>query len=261
MIAPAVLPSEYQSWNAKWHAPFGRTFPVKGPISWSLPALWFRGPFSVQPNSSTRVFEYPWAHQQVIERLPKGGTVLEIGGGLAGLQWVLAREGYNVVNVDPGMEAQGHGWFVTPKKHRVLSRLFKAPVSLIPTPIEQAHLPAQSVDLLLCVSTLEHLTPSELSSAAASIKEVLKPGGVAVLTIDLFLDVFPFTDAPQNRWGTNINVFEFLGRAGLQLVKGDPRQIFGFPEFDAKAIASRQGEFLIGGDGIAMAQCLVARRA
>jgi len=261
MIAPAVLPAEYQMWNDKWHAPFGRAFPLKGPISWSLPALWFRGPFAVQPNSTTRFFEYPWAYRQVVDRLPVGKSVLEVGGGLAGLQWVLGRAGYSVINVDPGMEAKGHGWFVTPRKHHLLSRLFKAPVSLIPTPLEQALLPAESIDLVLCVSTLEHLIPAELKGVAESIKRILKPEGVAVLTVDLFLDVYPFTRATQNRWGTNINVYEFLERAGLRLIEGNPRQIFGFQEFDRESIAKHSSEFLVGGDGIALAQCLVATRA
>src|SRR4051812_30140812 len=112
MIAPATLPREYQDWNRRWHAPSGRPLPFKGTLAWSRPALMYRGPFTFQPNSRTREYEYPWAFAQIRSRIAKG-TILEIGGGVSGMQFVLARAGYDVINVDPGLEAKGRGWPVT----------------------------------------------------------------------------------------------------------------------------------------------------
>jgi SAM-dependent methyltransferase len=257
MLAQAAIPSEYQAWNEKWHAPFGRSVPFGGPLSWSKPMLWFRGPFAVQPNSEARRFEYPWVYEQV-HRLPRGSSLVEIGGGLSGFQFVLSREGYDVTNVDPGMAAKGRGWPVTADKHRSLSRLFRAPVKLIPTVIEKAAIPPKSVDGVVCISTLEHLTPDDLEGVAGAIKTILRPGGVLVLTVDLFLDVQPFTDRTKNEWGTNIDVRSFLERAGLTLKSGDRRQILGFPEFDRDAILRDRKQFISDVSGVALAQCMVA---
>lgn len=260
MIAPAAIPPEYKAWNDKWHAPFGRPVPFGGPLSWSKPFLWFRGPFAVQPNSEARRFEYPWVYQQV-QQLPRGSSLVEIGGGLSGFQFVLSREGYQVTNVDPGMAAKGRGWPVTAEKHRSLSRLFRAPVTLIPTVIEKAAIPPKSIDGVVCISTLEHLTPEDLEGVAGAIKTILRPGGVLILTVDLFLDVRPFTDRPKNEWGTNIDVRAFLEKAGLKLKVGDPRQILGFPEFDRDAILAQRDRFIADVSGVALAQCLVASPA
>jgi SAM-dependent methyltransferase len=257
MIAPAILPAEYEAWNRRWNAPHGKSVPFGGPLSWSLPALWFRGPFAVQPNSETRRFEYPWAYDQ-LRRLPRRSVLVEVGGGLSGFQFVLARDGYDVTNVDPGMAAKGRGWAVTPGKHKILSYLFRGPAKLIPSVLEDAEIPARSVDGIVSISTLEHLTPADLENAAKSIERILKPNGVVVLTVDLFLDVFPFTPHQKNQWGTNIDIRSFLDRAGLKLTIGDRHQLFGFPEFDPGAILERRHEFLSGGNSVAFAQCLVA---
>lgn len=259
MIAPAVLPPEYLQWNRKHHAPYGRTLPFRVPPAWPTVEFFLRGPFSVQPNSETRHFEYPWAWEQ-ISRLPVGSRLVEVGGGLSGLQFVLARKGYDVTNVDPGMAAKGLGFPADAEQHRRLARMFRGPARLIPTVIEDAGIPPQSVDGVVCVSTLEHLTPEDIDGVATSISTVLRPSGLLVLTVDLFLDVYPFAADVRNKWGTNINIRSFLDRAELTLVSGKRSELFGFPEFDHTNILARRRDFLIGAGGIALAQCLVASR-
>ena len=50
--------------------------------------IWRRkGPFGGQGNNSTREFEYPWCFHTA--KLETGMHVLEVGGGLAGFQFVL----------------------------------------------------------------------------------------------------------------------------------------------------------------------------
>jgi SAM-dependent methyltransferase len=257
MIAPAALPREYASWNSRWHAPFGRTLPFRGSLAWTRPALIFKGPFAFQPNNVTREFEYPWAFAQIASRVSRG-TVVEIGGGLSGMQFVLARSGYDVINVDPGNEARGKGWSLNQDEHRYLTRIFRAPVTLVPTTLDESRLPDGSVDVVLSVSTLEHLTPSDLSAAAKSIARILKPQGCVVLTIDLFLDLAPFGNISSNQWGANVDVYAFLREAALELEVGEPRHLCGFPEFDRDDVLRRRAAFLEG-NYATVAQCLVAR--
>ena len=57
------------------------------------------GPFAFQWNTVTRTYEYPWAYSQVADLGPS--RILEIGGALPGLQFVLAKDGHDVHNVDP----------------------------------------------------------------------------------------------------------------------------------------------------------------
>jgi 2-polyprenyl-3-methyl-5-hydroxy-6-metoxy-1,4-benzoquinol methylase len=257
MIAPRLLPAAFDGWNARWHAPHGRD----GRLSRLVPAR--RGPFGFQANNSTRRYEYPWAYSRVAaHRAALGGRpldVVEIGGSLAGLQWVLAREGHRVTNVDPGLDARGTGWEVSAERHRALSRTFRAPVTLVPKTLAEAALPDRSVDVLLSVSTIEHFAPADLAEFETHAARVLRPDGIVVLTIDLFLNLAPFCAATSNQYGTNVDVYALLERAGLSLREGVRPELYGFPEFTAGGILERLAEYTIGGYP-ALAQCLVASR-
>jgi SAM-dependent methyltransferase len=271
MIATQTLPPSYASWNRTWRAPFGRRL-LRGRPRGRLDARFVRafesrtrvgsrrcGPFAWQPNSALRQFEYPWAHEQ-IRTLGESLTVVEIGGGLSGLQWVLAADGHRVINVDPGMAARGKGWALSATQHEHLSRAFRAPVELRPATLAEAGLADASADVLLSVSTIEHFAQEDLDEFARHAARILRPGGAAVLTIDLFLDLAPFTSVESNTYGSNVNVHELLERSGLRLRHGDPSCLLGFPEFDPERIQSRLSEYLIG-TYPALAQCLVAERA
>jgi hypothetical protein len=195
-----------------------------------------------------------------IGSLPAHSTVLEIGGGMAGYQFVMARRGLEVVNVDPGMAARGKGWSISPLKHRILSRMYRAPVTLIPTTLQAAEIADRSIDAVVSISTLEHLPHEDLEGVGHAIRRILKPGGIGVFTVDLFLDLYPFTDARQNEWGSNIDLHAFLQRAGLELVEGNPKYLMGFPQFNPADVLSQRETFLRGGrKGEALSQCLVTR--
>jgi len=265
MIATKVLPSQFWDWNNKWGAPFGRrqrgfgsrlrrTLLGRRDLPIWMEARW-RGPFGWQPNNSIRVFEYPWAYH-VIHHRGRGLRVLEVGGGLSGLQFVLAAEGHRVLNVEPGQDRLG--WNYRPELHSRLCQAFNAPVELFGQKVDLLNAPHCSYDVIVSISALEHFSDSDLSMLAGAIQRLLKPGGIVVMTIDLFLDLEPFSDKQQNDWGRNLNVREFLNAAGLCLEEGNPSELFGFPKFNAAQILANLSKYLIG-DYPAVAQCLVAR--
>ena len=219
--------------------------------------LQLAGPYAWQSNNTTRAFEYPWAHEQ-IQRLGRDLVIADVGASLAGLQFTLAKEGHEVHAVDPGLNASGLGWEVDPTFHQLLAETYHAPVQLHPTTFQQADFAESSLDVVLSVSTIEHFGPDDLQSFAESVRRALKPGGHVVLTIDLFLDLIPFTDRAENRWGTNMSVAALIEALDATIVVGDPTVLYGFPDFDARRIQADLSEYMIGAYPT-LTQCVVAR--
>jgi len=258
MLAPRQLPRDFAEWNRRWHAPsgrrdaFGRRLGRKNFV-----AMRYRGPFGYQTNNSTRAYEYPWAYHQ-ISALGRPLRIVELGAGLSGLQFVLAREGHRVTNVDPGRAAAGPGFKLDQQLHRKLCRAFRSPVDLISTTIGRALIPDGSVDVLLSISALEHFAVEDIQELTIQARRVLQPRGVVILTVDLFLDLHPFCDGRSNAHGRNVDLRDLLERASLDLRTGDREELFGFPEFDPRRILSRLSRYHLGTGYPALAQCLVA---
>jgi SAM-dependent methyltransferase len=218
----------------------------------------YRGAFAWQTNNSTREFEYPWAYEQVAA-IGSPLTVVDVGGGLAGLQFVLAREGHRVVNVDPGMSASGRGFELDPVVHADMARWLRAPVQLVPRPIQDADLAPGSVDVVLSVSAIEHFSPGDLRALSQEAGRILKPRGYLVMTVDLFLDLHPFTSKADNEFGVNVDIAAFLAGGGFDLVSGTPAELSGYPDFDSDRILRELPQFLIGRGWPTLTQLVVAR--
>lgn len=258
MLAPSTIPAHFDEWNRRHRAPHGRAnlqraASILRRSSFGIRAL---GPFAWQMNNTTRRFEYPWAYEQIAARGP-GAGVVEVGGGIAGLQFVLAANGFRVTNVDPGLAARGRGWDLDADVHARLCRAFGAPVALAPATLGEAGLEDHSVDVIVSISAIEHFAEADLREFAQETRRLLGDGGTAVLTIDLFLNLAPFTQRESNEYGTNVNVHQLLESAGLELVEGDPSELYGFPEFDPERIQARLEDYLVGRYP-ALTQCLTA---
>lgn len=259
MLAPRQLPDDFAEWNRRWHAPSGRyNFVARRLGRGNAIGMRYRGPFAYQENNSTRLFEYPWAYNQ-ISALARPLRIVELGAGLSGLQFVLAREGHRVVNVDPGLAAAGVGFELDPQVHRKLCRVFRSPVDLVSTTIERAGIPDRSVDVLLSVSALEHFAVEDLEELTIQARRILKPQGVVILTVDLFLDLHPFSDARSNVYGQNVDLCDLLERASLDLRTGNREELLGFPEFNPRRILARLSTYHVATGYPVLAQCLVAQ--
>lgn len=259
MIGRRKLPPHYEAWNRRWGAPYGRAW--RHVLRRQAHRFWFPrlvGPFGFQPdNAITRRFEYPWAFHAV--SVSPGMRALEIGGSLAGLQFVLAKSGVKVVNVDPGEQA-AMGWPVSPETIARLNRAFGTDVELRNAFLEQAGLEAASFDLVYSISTIEHIPPSSLPSLMAEVNRLLVPGGHFVVTVDLFLDLAPFSYETENIAGRNIDVRWLVEKSGLELVQGERSELLGFPEFDPKRILGQLFSLQYGVFYPAVAQALVLRK-
>jgi SAM-dependent methyltransferase len=216
------------------------------------------GPFAIQPNSTTRTFEYPWAF--FATPLTAGLRVLEIGGGLSGFQFVLDRHGCTVVNVDPGLEAKGVGWRCDSESIAKLNQVYGTTVELRNTTIDKANLTPESFDRVFSISVLEHLPDDDIRDALTFAYACLKPGGQFVMTVDLFLNVLPFTCRKSNKYGKNASISSFVNFAPFKLVQGRQDELYGFREFDPDRILGNL-ETYFQGDYPALVQCVVLQKS
>lgn len=267
MIGRKQLPEAYLAWNDKWGAPFGYAGNVlakegRSPYanlreSMRDPGNAEHGPFGFQHNSYTRIYEYPWAYFNA--GLEPGMRVLDIGGGTGGLQYVAAMEGCEVVNADPAGRPDFNEWSDPQfaRRHDALNQVFLTKVELIPAQVQAIDLPAESFDRIFCLSVLEHVDPDEATEMVVASAGLLKPGGLLVLSVDLFLDLKPFGVLDRNLWGVNHNIHDLVSKSGLDLIAGDRTELLGFPEFDLDKIVGELDELLVSKVYPVMTQTLV----
>ena len=268
MLAPRRLPPEFTTWNARWKSPYGP--------SWAAQPFWatritgsrklhpliapWLGPFAHQPNNSTRAFEYPWAF--LYAPIERGMTVAEIGGGLSGFQFALARSGARVVNADPLIDYGSQpGYPGDPElTHRTLNRLFRTDVRLERRSLADVRDADGSFDRAYSISTVEHLPEPELLRTLHAARRLLKKGAVFILTVDLFLNLAPFTRRSANEWGTNVSIADLVRAAEMELVLGDPAELCGFPEFSAERILASLERYHVGENYPTLVQMIVLRK-
>ena len=175
------------------------------------------------------------------------------------MQFVLSLSGAHVINVDPG-EGAVRGWSLKPATHERLNRSFGTDVELRQCFLSDGGFRDGEFDAVYCISTLEHIPPDQLGDVAKTLGRLLAPGGCAVLTIDLFLDLAPFSNRLENVSGWNINVRELVTNTGLSLEVGDPSELNGFEEFDPKEVLARLSEYERGVDYPVVSQALLLRK-
>ena len=259
MLARKILPQEFKVWNSTWGAPFGRA---------SAPAVGFkkllkrqdefdsRGIFGFQGNNDTRAFEYPWAYFN--GSIKKGMQILEVGGGMSGFQFTASKAGASVINVDPGMDNIG-GRVSQEFFDRANSKL-GTNVKLIEATIANADIASSSFDLVYSISVIEHIPPSEIASSMKRIRDLLKPGGKFIMTVDLFLDLHPFSKKDCNCFGSNISIKDLVDSSGLQLYFGEEKELYGYESFDSANIMALLPELLIGTGYPTLVQCVILTR-
>jgi len=218
------------------------------------------GYFAFQYNNDTRVFEYPWAFHAV--PVGAGTRVVEVGGALAGFQWALAAAGASVTNVDPFEPYGSEDPYPRSVEslHRQLNGWFGLDVALKRTTLDESGLDTAAFDVVYSISTLEHLGAEQLQRTLTAARDLLKPGGALVLTVDLFLELQPFTTRSANRCVMNVSMADVVARAGLTLEQGDVSELYGFPEFDARRVQSQLERYLVGSNQPTLVQACVLRK-
>jgi 2-polyprenyl-3-methyl-5-hydroxy-6-metoxy-1,4-benzoquinol methylase len=254
VLSPAELSEQFVAWNRKWGAPYGRRirpWRLVGRIRSRVVRI--IGPFAFQGNSLTRTFEYPWVYYELPEK--RGARLLEIGGALSGLQFVLSKEGADVHNVDP-LRDYGSGEYASnlSLKHAEINKRYGTSVAL-----HQSTLPActdvgSDFDAIYSVSTIEHMTQDDISATLTRTRELLKPGGLLVLTVDLFINIAPFTVRQRNEYGSNVSIAWIHSHLpDFDLVSGRMSELYGYPQFSPEQVQQGLERFMMNGPQLAQA--------
>ncbi|MDH2427238.1 class I SAM-dependent methyltransferase [Sphaerisporangium sp. TRM90804] len=240
MIGRAPLQDEYLEWNRTWGAPYGR-----GPSA----MVSFRrrlekvdpdayGPFAFQAQRGLKTFQYPWAYFTAGVR--PGMRVMLSGEGLGGFQFVLAMNGLQVVNVDPTAAGE------PARAHARINRAFGTDVRLVTDLSEAAALEQGSFDRVFLLSTLDHLGERAGRAVLESSAALLAPGGLCLITADLLLHLRPLGVLPEGPAERNVDLRRLTDGLGLELAHGDPRELYGFPEFDRGRVVEMLPEMFVG---------------
>ena len=241
MLARRSQAKQFAEWNQRWGAPFGFEghAELSQPNSLTESVARRVGIFGAQPNSTTRRVEFPWAFHALALR--QGMRAVEVGGGMSGLQFILDISGVEVTNVDPFIQygSSRTKWIDPVASHATLNRFFGTNVSLRRTRLPEAGLPSNSFDAVYCISTLEHLDTCEAENVMAEAKRILRPDGYLVLTIDLFLNLAPFTTRVENEWGRNPDIAALVEHSGMALISGLECELFGFTDFSPMSVLAK----------------------
>jgi SAM-dependent methyltransferase len=186
-------------------------------------------------------------------------TVVELGAGASGFQFVISGMGLTVKSVDPLVSpAQSPDWIFSENEYERLNRVLGCDVEFIRTYLTDARLPTASVDRVFAISVIEHIPASETHRLMTEVNRILKPDGRFVATVDLFLDLEPFTHKSRNAWGSNISVRSLVEASGLSLEVGQRSELLGYPEFDPTVIQRHSDKFLICNS--VASQCVVLKK-
>jgi SAM-dependent methyltransferase len=230
-----------------WGAPFGHAGrpTIKFDPSTHDDIARSAGCFGAQRNSTTRAIEFPWAFHAV--KVGSGLRTLEVGGALSGFQFALSASGASVINLDPFVRfGEDTGPPSDPESaHRQMNMWFGTDVRLIRSDISRAGIPSGSIDVIYSISTLEHMPSDEITQLLQEARRILRPGGRMVLTVDLFLDLLPFTGHEVNKWGTNVAIAPLLHGHHMQILMGDPAELLGTPAFDARRVLRNLNHYAI----------------
>lgn len=111
--------------------------------------------------------------------------------------------------------------------------------------------------MIYSVSTIEHIPPDVLEDTLVAARRLLAPGGRIVLTVDLFLDLMPYTARESNNWGTNVSAKWIADILQMELAIGDPSELPGYQEFSTEKVLEHLADCAINFNFPQLAQLMV----
>lgn len=129
----------------------------------------------------SREFEYPYAFYHIKATKQMDKKVLDAGSGITFFPFYLSMHGYDVSCVDNDARLQS----AFTKLNEDLPKLLKvkfAKADLRSLPYED-----NTFSHICCISVLEHMLPGDVDRVLREFKRLLVPGGICILSVDVFL--------------------------------------------------------------------------
>lgn len=142
---------------------------------------WSRGMLSKPEFYAARLWEYPYAI--LAAELIPGLKVADIGCGMTAFTIYLKEHaGCDVTGVDPDVFEAGLRY----KGHGVSEEFIKRTgIKFVRGDMTEVPLPSDSQDRAFSISVMEHVPPDVRRRGMQELARILKPGGLAVLTVDM----------------------------------------------------------------------------
>jgi SAM-dependent methyltransferase len=199
------------------------------------------------PDHSPRLWEYPVAAGLIIDALPKGSSIVDVGAGTTPLAPFLTSKGYVVDTVDPSPRRRGwppeddwNEWdFLDYQRGGLAHRSWNCTVDQLPSRLR--------FDGAYSISVIEHVPADDRRAMLAEMAARTRRGGPVVLTIDLVRG----TDDLWNRnlgvevedpdvHGTLQDVIDEGARVGLELFRKETVRDWGDTHVDIGLLAMTQ---------------------
>ncbi len=134
-------------------------------------------------NRDLKDLQRPWAFKAIVNRIPRGGRLLEIGAGDPHVAHWLAAAGYEVWLVDPYDGANnGPTEYEYYRRHFPQLHIHRELFSDALTGLAPAFF-----DCIYSVSVLEHVPHDQLARVIAGIRKYQKPGQPTIHAVDFIL--------------------------------------------------------------------------
>ena len=137
------------------------------------------------PDHAPRLWEYPVAADLVMESVPAGSRVVDIGAGVNPLVPYLAARGYELHTVDPSditrewpPKPDWTGWgFLDYAAIGMAEKSWRCPLDDLPLELQ--------FDAAYSISVIDHLTADDRRGLLFALAQRVRTGGTAILTVDL----------------------------------------------------------------------------
>ena len=163
---------------------------------------WSEGMLRQPAFYAARLWEYPYA--LLAAELEPGMKVADIGCGMTAFTIYLKdHAGCEVTGVDPDVFEAG----IKYKAHGVSQEFIaRTGLTFLKGDLDAIPLEADSQDRVFSISVMEHVPPDVRRRGMQEIARVLKPGGRAVLTVDMSM-WFQINRPLDLAWESGLNLF------------------------------------------------------
>lgn len=149
---------------------------------------------------ASRLWEYPFCILSA--DLAPGMKVADIGCGMTGFTLYLKDvAGCDVTGIDPDIFEEGNKYFTHGVSREFINR---TGLTILKGDFDYIPIETDSQDRVFCVSVMEHVEPHVRRRGIQEIARILKPGGRAIITVDMSMTGFELNRPLDIVWDSGL---------------------------------------------------------